>query len=390
MPTRRSTLRLIGRPLASVSSSMVNHWLFGSPSSSAVSWRLVVLLQPGVPGEDLGVALQALDAHLAGAGRAPARCAAPPPRRSACTWRSVTGSIASALRSTTPNGAAANLAIGGAAPVATLSGKLARWRAAGRRCPSARSAGRRCRPRSRPAAWERRSRSPRSALSSLSNTGRERARRSPAPAATCAASARGTGAEKRRLIGRIGRHGAAAFSRSQLNSAVKAARTRRRKRCSIVVTTCGLAAAAMPLPQTRRSAASLASGRSQRAISSRGHCACADAARLQQLRALLAAEEHQRQPLADAFDLAAGVGQHARLDRRAVEADQEVLVFLDLGAVAGLHRDDRRAAGGEAELARPGERRRRGRRRSPRRPASIRGAASRVQRVPGGSASRKS
>ena len=62
------------------------------------------------------------------------------------------------------------------------------------------------------------------ALSSLSNTG---ARGSPLAGAsrTCAASVRGTGAEKRRLIGRIGRQGAAALSRSQLNSAVKASRT---------------------------------------------------------------------------------------------------------------------------------------------------------------------
>ncbi len=46
-------------------------------------------------------------------------------RRSGCTWRKVTGKVASASRSITPKGAAANLAIGGAAPVATFSGKLA-------------------------------------------------------------------------------------------------------------------------------------------------------------------------------------------------------------------------------------------------------------------------
>ena len=86
-----------------------------------------------------------------------------------------------------------------------------------------------------------------------------------------------------------------------------------------------------------------------------------DSARLQELRPLFAADKHQRQLLADAFDLASGMGPHARLDRGAVQADQEMLVFLDLGAVAGLHRDDRRAAGREAELARTGERRRRGR-----------------------------
>ena len=93
------------------------------------------------------------------------------------------------------------------------------------------------------------------------------------------------------------------------------------------------------------------------AISIRGHSAGRTRRAFSSSSALLAAEQNQRQPLADAFDLAAGVGQHARLDRRAVEADQEMLVLLDLCAVARLHGDDRRAAGGESELAPAGERR---------------------------------
>ena len=86
---------------------------------------------------------------------------------------------------------------------------------------------------------------------------------------TWAASSRATGALKRTLIGRIGRHGALARSRSQLKSAVKAARTVKGKRCSIVVTIFGLLAAAMPLPQTSRRAAPFGNGRSQRASSVR-------------------------------------------------------------------------------------------------------------------------
>jgi hypothetical protein len=60
-------------------------------------------------------------------------------RRSPCTWRSVIGSIGSAFHSMTPNGAAANLAIGGASPVATFSGKLPAL-ASGRPLASFRSA----------------------------------------------------------------------------------------------------------------------------------------------------------------------------------------------------------------------------------------------------------
>ena len=214
---------------------------------------LVVLLQLRVPGQDLGVALQPLDPHLAGAGRGrrarpalrrraarPAHGARSPaasrrhgarPRRTAPprTWRSA------APRRWRP-GAGSSLALASGRPALSFSSARqddAVGRVLGQRLGKG-DLGHL------------------GGLVVLVEHRRQRLRRSPAPAATCAACARGTGAEKRRLIGRIGRQGAAAFSRSQLNSAVKAARTRSRKRCSIVVTTCGLAAAAMPLPQTRR------------------------------------------------------------------------------------------------------------------------------------------
>ncbi len=64
------------------------------------------------------------------------------------------------------------------------------------------------------------------ALSSLSKTGASASPPAAGARRTCAASSRGTGAEKRTVIGRIGRQGAAARSRSQLKSAVKALRTR--------------------------------------------------------------------------------------------------------------------------------------------------------------------
>ena len=95
------------------------------PGSSAVSWVSWYFGSLRIPGQDVGVAVHALHPHLAGAGRGRRAGRGAPPRSSPCTWRNVTGSIASAFRSIMPNGAAANLAIGGVAPVATLSGKLA-------------------------------------------------------------------------------------------------------------------------------------------------------------------------------------------------------------------------------------------------------------------------
>ena len=119
----------------------------------------------------------------------------------------------------TPNGAAANLAIGGAAPVASLSGKLAAL-ASTRPALSFKSPGR----LSVNAAFSDSGVGKVSALtsvavSSLSNTGAS-ALADPGDAGdagvsrTFAAHSRGTGAEKPSRIGRIGKHGALARSRS--------------------------------------------------------------------------------------------------------------------------------------------------------------------------------
>ena len=135
------------------------------------------------------------------------------------------GSIApSVVHSTTPNGAAANLASGGASPVATLSGKLLAL-ASARPAPSFSSRGN----SSVKAVFSGKgpaklSDETSSALSSLSKLG---AIALP-PAGckrTCAATARASGALNVSVSGRIGQHGALAFSRSHENSAVKDLRT---------------------------------------------------------------------------------------------------------------------------------------------------------------------
>ena len=80
----------------------------------------------------------------------------------------------------------------------------------------------------------------------------------------------------------------------------------------------------------------------------------------------------------------------------AVQAQQEVLVFLDLAAAARLHRDDGRAAGREREARRSGQRRRAARAGAAALAAPAFGAGFQslrtvaVQRVPGPSGSRKS
>ena len=207
---------------------------------------------------------------------------------SSCTWRSVTGSMASALCSMTPNGAAANLAIGGALPVFTASGNIEAL-ASGRPALSFRLAGNSiC-----SVAFSGSGRakvtdctsSPGSAR--FSNTGAAPATAVPAGACRALAAAAGAavpgnsrrrilsaspremGAENRSVIASTGQHGAPARSRSQLNSAVKGLRTWKRKRCSTRVTMPGLAAAAMPLPQTKRIAASKGRGREQVSTSTR-------------------------------------------------------------------------------------------------------------------------
>ena len=124
----------------------------------------------------------------------------------------------------TPNGAAANLAIGGARPVPTLSGKIAAF-VSTRPAASLSPDGRAMVKAAFSASGVGNATSlTSSARSSLSNTGA-----SAAPAAGCKrtseAWARAIGAENFSVKGRIGKHGAFAFSRSQVNSAVKAART---------------------------------------------------------------------------------------------------------------------------------------------------------------------
>ncbi len=82
-----------------------------------------------------------------------------------------------------------------------------------------------------------------------------------------------------------------------------------------------------------------------------------DSAGLQDLLAHVADDDAQRQSLADALDLAPGVGGNARLDCRPAQAQQEMLVFLDIAVAARLHQDDGRAAGREGEFGRAGQRR---------------------------------
>ena len=151
---------------------------------------------------------------------------AAPERRSPCTWRRVTGSIASASRSITPKGEAANLAMGGASPVATLSGNepalasvrpAASFTSRGNSTVIAIDSG---------SGVGKRTSLTSAAVSSLSNCGLI-AEPEAGFRRTASAVARGTGDEKRNAIGRMGRQGASARSRSQLNSAVKGLRTRK-------------------------------------------------------------------------------------------------------------------------------------------------------------------
>ena len=190
-------------------------------------------------------------------------------RRSPCTWRSVTGNKASAWRSMMPNGAVANLAIGGAAPVVTCSGKAPAL-ASSRPEASFKSLGSAMVKRAFSGSGVAKRTCVTSVdLSSLSNTGASAAPRAGC-SSTCCACARATGSEKLTVSGLIGRQGAAARSRSQLNSAVKALRTRNPKRCGARVSTCGLTCAAMPAPHTRRIGVSPGSGRWQASTSKLG------------------------------------------------------------------------------------------------------------------------
>ncbi len=170
------------------------------------------------------------------------------PCRSACTWRSVIGSIASGPASTMPK-LPANLASGGIGPVATSSGNafaLASARPASSRTPAGSVRRQRCCSGSGASKRTSLTQSPGSACGA-----------SAAPCAGCSraasAAARATGALKRTLIGRSGMQGAAARSRSQLNSASRRGRTRHSKL----------------RPHTRRTRASAGNGRSQATSSQR-------------------------------------------------------------------------------------------------------------------------
>ena len=212
----------------------------------------------------------------------PARCAGGA-RRSPCTWRSVTGSTASAL-STMPNGAAANLAIGGASPVATSSGKLAAL-ASGRPLVVAHARGHlELQPRVLGSGTRKSDRARLRPPCRPCRTRGASALPSRPTSRTCAASARAHRRREAQPTSAGSAGSGAARSRSQLNSAVKAARTRNEKRCSTVVSTFGSALAAMPRPQTRRTAASPGSGRGQRSSSARAALAPVMLARLQHRR----------------------------------------------------------------------------------------------------------
>ena len=216
-----------------------------------------------------------------------------------------------------PNGAAANLAIGGALPVCTLSGKLAAL-ASARPALSRSVAG--------ISIAERGVLGERLRERDLADLGRlvvlvEHRRERRAGGRAAGAPARRARARparvKRTLIGRIGRHGALARSRSQLKSAVNAARTvkrealldrrRRSSDCSPRRCPCPRRAASR-----RRSAAGARSARA----------ACARPAPSSMRRAFstcartLAADDPEREPLADALDLAPGVGGDGVGDRR--------------------------------------------------------------------------
>ena len=132
--------------------------------------------------------------------------------RSPGTGCSVTGSTAGSARWITPTGAAENLAIGGASPVATPSGKLAAL-ASGRPAPSFKATGSSIVKRALSAnGFAKVTLDTSGVRSSRFNT-----RSNAAPTAgfgrTCCASARATSSEKRSDKGRTDRKDALAYSR---------------------------------------------------------------------------------------------------------------------------------------------------------------------------------
>ena len=79
---------------------------------------------------------------------------------------------------------------------------------------------------------------------------------------------------------------------------------------------------------------------------------CAEPPFAQQLFARRAFDDLQGDALAQAFDLAPGLAHDAGRGHGAVDAQQEVLVFVDQGARGGLGLHDGGRAGVEAELLR--------------------------------------
>ena len=151
--------------------------------------------------------------------------------RSACTWRKATGSMPGSdglPASTMPKGAPANLASGGMPPVPTSSGKVAAL-ASVRPVSSLKPAGSTMRKRVLSGIGAAKRISLTAALRSSGSSRGFSASALPSGDTGCSrtasATARGTGVFRRSVIGRSGRQGPRACSRSQLNSARKRWRT---------------------------------------------------------------------------------------------------------------------------------------------------------------------
>ena len=129
-----------------------------------------------------------------------------------------------------PNGAPANLASGGMPPVATASGKLPALDSA-RPVSSTSPAGSVSCSRAFSGSGAANCTSLTAPLPSSTNFFGANGAPAAGTSRACCASARGTGAVKRSVIGRNGRQADCAFSRSQLNSTAKRSRTFHSKRC---------------------------------------------------------------------------------------------------------------------------------------------------------------
>ena len=80
-----------------------------------------------------------------------------------------------------------------------------------------------------------------------------------------------------------------------------------------------------------------------------------DPSRPQQRFARGSGHDDDRQTLADPLDLAPGIRRHGRRVHRTAQREQEMLIFLDVRAVPRLRRDDGRATRAEAPLRSSGE-----------------------------------